>query len=476
MIQHSILLFKVFFFAIIFLHPERSLVAENSEKRPNIVFLLADDVNADTWGVYGSKDCKTPNIDQLAKDGMRFDHAYASTAMCAPFRQELYSGRTPWRTGTLANHSKSKKTTKSLPHYLKPLGYRVLLMGKSHVGPKPCYPFELIPHGDKKKDHNPFYLKETQKIISDSKKKNQPFCLFIASNDGHGPYTTGDQKAYEANNLTIPPYWIDTPNLRRGLVKYYAEITNFDKLVGDVRSLLVSEKQWNNTLFIVCSEQGTSLPFAKWTCYRNGLRSALIASWPQNIPSNSVANELISISDITPTLVDIAGGKPKKNDFDGKSFSQMLKGEKEKLHNHVFGAFTNCNILGSRKRIFPIRVIRTKTHSLLYNPNHQLQTSNITLDNALGLLAGKGDADYSVASSWVQLPQKTPMDKEIVQRLHHRPKYELYNLKQDPHELENIYSHEESRAIANQLKKRLHEKLNELGDANPVKTEISLVH
>ena len=91
-------------------------------QRPNIVFLLADDVNRDTWGVYGNKDCKTPNIDRLAKDGMTFDRAYCSVAMCAPFRQELYSGRSPWRTRTLANHSKSTADTKSIPHYLKQIG------------------------------------------------------------------------------------------------------------------------------------------------------------------------------------------------------------------------------------------------------------------------------------------------------------------------------------------------------------------
>ena len=112
--------------------------------KPNIVFLLADDMNRDTWGVYGSKDCKTPNIDKLASEGVTFDRAYCSVAMCAPFRQELYSGRSPWRTGTLANHSKSNNETKSIPHYLKKLGYRVALSGKSHVGPASAYPFEKV--------------------------------------------------------------------------------------------------------------------------------------------------------------------------------------------------------------------------------------------------------------------------------------------------------------------------------------------
>jgi len=105
-------------------------------KKLNVVFILADDMGRDTWGAYGSKDCQTPNIDRLAEEGTRFERAYCTVAMCAPFRQELYSGRSPWRTGTLPNHSKSVSGTQSIPHYLKPLGYRVALLGKSHVGPK----------------------------------------------------------------------------------------------------------------------------------------------------------------------------------------------------------------------------------------------------------------------------------------------------------------------------------------------------
>ena len=122
-------------------------ISVSAADKPNIVFLLADDMNCDSWGVYGSKDCKTPNIDKLSKDGLTFMKAYCSVAMCAPFRQELYSGRSPWRTGTLANHSKSSPDTKSIPHYLKPLGYRVALTGKTHIGPPEAYPFEILKGG-----------------------------------------------------------------------------------------------------------------------------------------------------------------------------------------------------------------------------------------------------------------------------------------------------------------------------------------
>lgn len=448
---------------------------DDLQRRPNIVFLLADDVNRDTWGVYGSKDCRTPHIDNLAREGMRFDRAYCSVAMCAPFRQELYSGRSPWRTGTLPNHSKSKPDTRSIAHYLKPLGYRVALIGKTHIGPRECYPFEYFTDSGKGKDQNPFYLETSQKIIDECATSDRPFCLFIASHDGHGPYTTGDPSAYDAENLTIPPYWLDTPELRAELVKYYAEITNFDSLVGLVRGALESRGVWDNTLFVVCSEQGTAFPFAKWTCFDNGLHTGLVAHWTGVTRQGSVVEELVSIADMTPTLVEAAGGVLKPGDCDGKSFLKTLRGEKQTLHKDVFGAFTNCNIIGNRERVYPIRVIRNRSFSLIYNPNHTSLTSNVTIDHALTMLGDPAKSGTDIASSWVTLARKQPAAEPLVRKLHHRPEYELYHLEKDPFELRNEIDNPEYEAVAEELKAALHARLAALGDRDPIATETGLM-
>ena len=444
--------------------------------KPNIVFLLADDMNRDTWGIYGSLDCKTPHIDQLATGSMRFERAFCSVAMCAPFRQELYSGRSPWRTGTLPNHSKSRPETRSIVHYLEPLGYRVALLGKSHVGPKECYPFEYqAAGGNKNDDQNPFFLKAAGEFINACTEEGSPFCLFIASNDSHGPLTTGDRSVYDPASFSIPPYWIDTPELRDELVKYYAEISNFDNLVGEMRKELEDRGLWESTIFIVCSEQGAHLPFAKWTCYGNGLHSGLLAHWEGVIEPGSVAEELVSIADITPTLVEAAGGRLKPEDCDGESFLRMLKGENQVLHPYLYGAFTNCNILGNQDRIFPIRVIRSKSFSLIYNPNYKNITSNITLDKALAMLEDSSHVGNDVASSWVKLLQIEPTAEPLVYKLHHRPEYELYHLDKDPYELRNQIHNPSYQDVAEEMKKQLHAKLAEFGDSDPISTEKSLV-
>ena len=447
-------------------------------KKLNVVFILADDMGRDTWGVYGSKDCKTPNIDRLAEEGTRFERAYCTVAMCAPFRQELYSGRSPWRTGTLPNHSKSVTGTKSIPHYLKPLGYRIALLGKSHVGPKECYPFEMLGDVSKKEDANPEIIKRSAQFLDDCQKKDEPFCLFIASHDSHAPFTTGDRSVYDAKKLTVPPYWVDTPGLREEMVKYYAEVNNFDSLVGMVRTELEERNLWENTIFIVCSEQGTQLPFAKWTCYDNGLHIGLVLRWPGLSKEGGVVEELVSIADITPTLVQGLGGDLQEGDCDGKNLSALIRGNGENVHQYLYGAFTNCRIVDNRDRIFPIRSIRDKRYSLIFNPNFKDEiTSNVTLSRALDIIKSgkkKQVAQDSVAS-WVAKSNLTTTEKELVHKLHHRPEYELYDLFNDPFELVNLIGDPKFKKVGYRLKQALHKKLGELGDADPVNTEKKLL-
>ena len=451
--------------------------ALSASAKQNVVFILADDMSRDNWGAYGGKDCKTPNIDQLAKDGTRFDRAYCTVAMCAPFRQELYSGRSPWRTGTLPNHSKSVPGTKSIAHYLKPLGYRVALLGKSHVGPNECYPFERLGEVSKKVDANPEILDKAKVFLDDCKNSENPFCLFIGSHDSHAPFTTGDPSAYDAKNITVPPYWIDTLELRKVMTEYYAEITNFDRLVGMMRKEMEKRNLWKNTIFIVCSEQGTQLPFAKWTCYDNGLHTGLVAHWPNRSKPGSVIKELVSTADITPSLVDELGGKLEKDAVDGKSFLNLLQGEEEPLHRYVFGAFTNCRIIDNRERIYPIRSIRDKRYSLIHNPNYQSKTSNVTLTQALKMIEDTQikPRDLNPTGSWVVKPKKSKMEQALVHKLHNRDEFELYDLQKDPFEMKNLAGSAKHKKVQRRLKSALMAKLKELEDSNPINTEMGFV-
>lgn len=446
------------------------------EAKLNMVFILGDDMNRDSWGTYGNQDCKTPHIDRLAEGGVRFERIYSSVAMCSPFRQELYSGRSPWRTGTLPNHSKSVPGTQSIAHYLKPLGYRVALLGKSHVGPKKCYPFENLGTVSKEVDANPELLQRSQKFFEDCEKSGQPFCLFVASHDSHSPFTTGDPSVYDAEKISVPPYWIDTPELRKEMVKYYAEVTNFDNLVGWIRQELERRKLWNETIFIVCSEQGAQLPFAKWTCYDNGLRTGLVMHWPGLSLPGSTVEQLVSIADIVPSLVDGVGGDLSPGECDGQSFLPLLEGGNQSTQSYVFGAFTNCRINDNNDRIYPIRSIRDQRYSLIYNPNFKYGiTSNISLSQALQMVEENDfrPSSPNLAGSWVAAKERDGRAHTLVHKLHHRPEYELYDLEKDPHELINLAEKKSYQSVFKRLKRALEKKLYTLGDSDPMATERS---
>ena len=190
--------------------------------RPNVLIVIADDLNKDCVGIYGNKDVKTPNIDHLAREGMRFNLAFTSTAMCAPTRQQMYTGLYPVKSGAYPNHSKVKQGTKSLVHYLKALGYRVGLSGKRHFGPPGSFPFEQLSN-----KVNPAAIREFV-----NRDRNQPFCLVVTSDSPHVPWTSGDSSQYNPSKLTVPPYLVDTKEMRLSLTRYYGEITDLDREVG----------------------------------------------------------------------------------------------------------------------------------------------------------------------------------------------------------------------------------------------------
>ncbi|MEM0970707.1 MAG: sulfatase, partial [Verrucomicrobiota bacterium] len=426
-----------------------SCLLSSEPERPNFIFILGDDINRDQLGPYGGE-ALTPHLDELAREGMRFDRVYANVAMCAPFRQELYSGRSSWRTDTLPNHSRSKAETQSLPHYLRPLGYRVGLVGKSHVGPPEAYPFDMLGDVSKKEDGNPEMMQKATAYLDKALQEEAPFCLFFASHDGHGPYTTGDPDLYDAEALTIPPYWVDTPELREELVKHMAEITNLDALVGMVKDYLEENDLLERTILVFCSEQGNSFPFAKWTCFDHGLHTGVIASCPGTIPAGTVAPHLMQLADFAPTFIEAAGGTVESEDFDGRSQWANFLGGDQSVHSFVYGAFTNCRIIDNRTRVFPIRSIRDERYSLVWSPRgDEGITSNTSLSQALRVVTeGAIPKEPNAAASWAV---QEGADHPLVKQLHHRPEWALYDRDKDPLELTNVADDPELKPVRERL-------------------------
>lgn len=431
----SIIAFAIFLAA--------SLGQAEVAKTPNILIVIADDLNKDSVGVYGNKDVKTPNIDRLASQGMRFNLAYTSTAMCAPTRQQMYTGLYPVRSGAYPNHSKVKPGTKSLVHYLKALGYRVGLSGKRHFGPPSSFPFEQV---SRKVD-----AKAIREFVARDEK--QPFCLLVTSNSPHVPWSAGDASQYDPGKLTIPPYWVDTPEMRESLTRYYAEITDLDREVGECMKILRETKQEDNTAMIFTTEQGAQYPGCKWTCYENGLNVGFIVRWPGQVKPGSVSDAMIHYVDVAPTLVEMAGGEAIKG-LDGRTFLGVLRGKTKRHNSATYGVHTQMNAIGSPPTGYAVRSIRASKWKYIMNLNHK-----VTFKNALT----QNDKENYWAS-WVRTAKTDPKAARLVKRYLNRPAEQLYDLSKDPHELNNLAGREKQAKVKARLKQQLQDWMTSQGD------------
>lgn len=414
-----------------------------TKRRPNIVLVLGDDHTYRDIGCYGNPEVKTPNMDRLAGEGMRFTRAFTATAMCAPSRQQLYTGLFPIRNGAYPNHSQVYPGTKSLPHYLKALDYRVGLAGKRHFGPAASYPFESV--GKVELDFDAM-----REFVS--REPSLPFCMVVCSKSPHCPWSEGDASVYDPEKLTLPGSWVDTPETRQALTRYYAEVTHLDRQVGRCMELVRDAGVEDETLFIYTSEQGSQFPFSKWTCYEAGLHVAFIARWPGQIQPRSTADAMVQYVDVVPTLVEAACGETVSG-VDGRSFLPVLRGQTDTHNDAVYGVHTTRGIKDGSE-CYPIRSIRTATHRYILNLNSEAAFQNV--------LMSKDREGYW--KSWEAKAETDPQAAERVERYRRRPAEELYDVEADPHALHNLADDPKHRELVDSLRKRLEEWMKQQGD------------
>ena len=237
--------------------------------KPNFLFIIADDCTFRDIGCYGGQ-AYTPNIDRLAGEGMKFTQCFQAAPMCSPTRHNIYTGPVPREERCLSEfihlHARARRVSFN---YLRPLGYRVALSGKRHISPADVFPFEYS------NDRNNPDLKAIDALMRECKASETPFCLFACSNEPHSPWNKGDASRYEPERVKLPPYFVDTPETRNDMSAYLAEITYYDWQVGECLKLLDKHNLAENTMVVVVSEQGSSFPFGKWTCYDTGLQSGV---------------------------------------------------------------------------------------------------------------------------------------------------------------------------------------------------------
>ncbi len=423
-----------------------------ADDRPHIVLFLADDLGADFLGCYGNAVIRTPHVDALARGGMRFTRVFAGSPTCTPSRAILYTGLHSPRNGAMGNHSACRPGTKSLPTYLKAFGYRAVLAGKVHVQPKEVFDFEALPATLPPDPARPRRYRaeglDTKAVDAfleahAKERPGRPLCLVLGESSPH--VTWEKNRTYDPAELPVPPFMVDTPKTRSALANYYQEIATMDGRVGEVLASLKRHGFEERTLFLFASDQGPEWPHCKWTLYDTGIRAPFIARWPGRVRPGVVAEAMISFTDVTPTLIDVAGGTPPA-DLDGRSFKDVLLGKAAAFRDRVFAAHTGD---GEMNR-FPQRCVRDARYKYILNLHpDRVWTTHFTK------VPGIPDSHKEVWDSWVERAKDDPAAARLVDLIERHPAEELYDTAADPWELDNLAGREDLKPVLARLREAL---------------------
>lgn len=423
---------------------------------PNVLIILADDCTFSDLAVYGGQNAKTPNIDRLAAEGLVFDRAYVTAAMCQPCRAELYTGQFPMRNGCAWNHSACRPETRSLPHYLEPAGYRTGIAGKVHVTPKACFPFEEVPGFDANAVRAPTHAHDLAGVKAFmSRDKAQSFCLVVGLTEPHVPWVMGDASQYPTAKLKLPPNIADTPKTREDFSRYLAEITYMDGQVGEILAALEESGAAQDTLVLFSSEQGSQFPGNKWTCWDTGLHTALIARWPGQIAAGKRTQAVVQYADVVPTLLEVAGVKTEPV-FDGSSFASVLRGQKATHRDYAYAAHNNI----PEGPAYPVRSVTDGEWRYIRN----LLPEELYIEKHLMGLLGGATVHNPYWSSWMATAFDNERTYQLVKRYMRRPAEELYHTTEDPAEMTNLADAPEHAERKARLSAALDAWLTEQGD------------
>jgi len=432
-----------------------------TKSKPNIIILMSDNHSWNHLGCYGDPVIKTPTIDGLSESGIRFTNAYCAAPSCTPARASMLTGQDIWRLEEGANlWGTLPAKFKVYSDMLEEAGYLVGHEGKGWgPGDYEAGGRSRNPAGKRFNSFEEFY---------NEKEKEQPFCYWYSSRDPHRPYKVGgwEKTGIDPEEIPVPPYLPDIDEVRKDIGDYYDEIQNFDRDVASYIQLLKEMGELENTLVIVCSDNGWQMPRGLANLYDFGTRIPLVISMPERYKGGRVIDDFISLNDFAPTFLELAG-LPKPDYMNARSFVNILESEDEGMtdNNRDF-------IVAARERHayvrkggpgYGARSIRTK--DFLYIRNYEPEAW------PAGEPPLYGDVDahmlhYPSPTKLDILKNKDTEDGRIFFNLAFakRPAEELYDLTKDPYQMINIADDVEYSVSCKMLSDKLTLYLQENGD------------
>jgi len=444
--------------------PAASAAAAPASAGRNVLLLIADDHGRDTLGAYGNRVAKTPHLDRLAGEGVRFTQAYATTASCSPSRSVLLTGLHTHTSGQYGlAHARHNQHTfewvKSLPALLR--GYRTGIIGKEHVKPGAVYPFEArVSEGLQGNRDVAAMARHAAAFFA--ARDARPFFLVVGYSDPHRagnpqngwrgfandrPYAGVERVRYAPADVIVPAHLPDAPEVREELAEYYESVSRLDQGVGLVLHALAESARAGDTLVLYLSDNGIPFPGAKTTLYAPGVHLPLIVRAPGLGRPGAVNHAMVSWVDIAPTILDWSGTAVPE-ELPGRSLLPILAEERPRGWDEVYGSHQMHEIT----MYYPMRSVRTRTHALLWNLAHALPFPHAS------------DLFHSPTWQGVLRRGDGRLGRRTVQSYLHRPELELYDTVSDPHERDNLAARPDQRAVLADLQARLRRMLERTQD------------
>ena len=444
-----------------------TLAASAFAAKPNILFLLSDDHSYPFLSAYGDTNVKTPTLDQLASEGMKFHRFFTSAPQCVPSRATLMTGRSPVAARMTRFSAPLPRDEITLPELLRDKGgYFTGICGRS---------FHLDGSGKSGQTAANVLQEHQLKTFTsrvdflnscgdagvaaqlaaflDQKPKDKPFFMWANFSDPHHVWDAPAEFRPDPASLKLPPHFPDLPGVREQLADYCAEVNRLDRTVAGVLAELKKRDLMDSTLIVFCGDNGMAMPHGKGSLYDPGSNVPCVIRWPGNVKLGGESRALISGEDLAPTLLAAAGLEPGSK-MSGVSFLSLLKGESHTSRKHIFvergphgSAPVQAKMTSNGYDL--ARAVRSDRYKFIYNCTPWIPYSpvdsaggrawqQIQAANAAGKLSPGQSATYFT----------TP-----------RPVYELYDLDADPGELNNLSGKSELAVIERELRAAMAEKM-----------------
>lgn len=340
--------------------------------RPNILFIMPDQLRAQSVGCYGNPEVRTPHIDRMASEALLFEHAFANTPVCCPARANILTGRYAHKNGMMANDLRLRESEVTIAEVLREAGYRTGFVGKWHLDGGPRMP-GFVPPGPRRQgfefwaanecSHNHFhnqYFRDTPaplpvrgfepegwtdlgiEFLEATKKDRRPFFLTIQTGPPHDPYKAPEQyrKLYNPARLTMRPNWRQAPGLPgpNEIAEYYGMITAIDDQVGRILAALDKLGLAGDTIVLFSSDHGDMLGSQgmrlKRKPWEESIRVPCILRYPSRVRPRRIRDFLTHV-DFAPTLLGLCGVKPPAT-MQGTDLSTLVLGGRQAAPDSAF--------------------------------------------------------------------------------------------------------------------------------------------